>query len=44
MFGLSLNSKNSDFEESFNSFLLKKNSHKNSVKDDVYKIIESVRD
>ena len=44
MFGLSLNSENSDFEESFNSFLLKKNFHENSVKDEVYKIIESVRD
>jgi histidinol dehydrogenase len=43
MFGLSLNSKNRDFKEKFNFFLLNKNYLNNSVKDDVHKIIESVR-
>ena len=43
MFGLNLNSKDGDFRERFNSFLHNKNSLNNSTKDDVYKIIESVR-
>ena len=43
MFGLNLNSKDGDFRKRFNSFLHNKNSLNNSTKDDVYKIIESVR-
>ena len=43
MFGLNLNTKDRDFRDKFNSFLHNKNFLNNSTKDDVYKIIESVR-
>jgi len=43
MFGLSLNTGESKFEQKFNSYLLAKSFYSNSVKDDVSKIIEKVR-
>ena len=43
MFGLSLRTKDKNFKEDFESFLQNKNYLDNSVKDDVYQIIESVR-
>jgi len=43
VFGLNLNTKDRDFRDKFNSFLHNKNFLNNSTKDDVYKIIESVR-
>ena len=43
MFGLNLNSIDRNFRESFNSFLHNKNFLNSSAKDDVYRIIESVR-
>ncbi len=43
MFGLSLNTGESKFEQKFNSYLLAKSFYSNSVRDDVSKIIEKVR-
>ena len=43
MFGLSLNTGESKFEQKFNSYLLVKSFYSNSVRDDVSKIIEKVR-
>ena len=43
MFGLSLNTGESKFEQEFNSYLLAKSFYSNSVRDDVSKIIEKVR-